>query len=287
MLVEDNEEIIQNLKLLLELNDFDVITAYNGLSGIKLLIGQDTIPDVIVSDIMMDEMDGFDFFNTISMDERFNKIPFIFLSALSTPKDIRKGKMLGVDDYITKPFDVKDLLASIKGKINRYQKNKEVSEKVSEKLPKLEGRESPKPVDKQGSILMLTKWDDKIGPMLVKQYPTSDTLMYSTSDISGQLFNAATTIYGQGRFQDPEGILISLENINKSAYAYFDSYKDPLKRSGEVQYMFSIIAPSISYMQSLLLKKKCAEISNTFKKKKDIELDKYWEEIVEVLSYKE
>lgn len=125
MVVEDNVNILDSITFILELNDFDVITAKNGkdaLEKLNYLISEDKKPDVIVSDIMMPEMDGYHLFRELSKSPHWNKIPFIFLTALVSPEDIKIGKMLGVDDYITKPFKEDDLLAIIVGKLAKLKK---------------------------------------------------------------------------------------------------------------------------------------------------------------------
>lgn len=105
LIVDDNKDILLNLQLLLEKRGYDVITSMSGDKAIKTLSNLNSTPEVIISDIMMPNMDGYDFFNAISTHSQWNQIPFLFLTAKSTPEDIRLGKMLGVDDYITKPFN--------------------------------------------------------------------------------------------------------------------------------------------------------------------------------------
>ena len=111
--VDDNQDILFNLKLTLELNGYRVITANNGEEGLKALSDSEEIPSLILSDIMMPEMNGYDFFKETAQNPEWSQIPFIFLSARASEKDVRFGKMLGVDDYITKPFKTENLLASI------------------------------------------------------------------------------------------------------------------------------------------------------------------------------
>ena len=113
LVVDDNKDILFNLKLLLESNNYLVETAETGEDALKVLSDLKNPPDIIISDIMMPKMDGYHFFETISENLKWNRIPFIFISALSTPEDIRLGKMLGVDDYLTKPFKEEDLLAKL------------------------------------------------------------------------------------------------------------------------------------------------------------------------------
>ena len=104
LVVEDNRDLLFSLNLILESNNYKSITSRNGKEALVILNELDQVPDIIISDIMMPEMDGYEFFKEISNSSRWNRIPFIFLSARSTPQDIRFGKLLGVDDYITKPF---------------------------------------------------------------------------------------------------------------------------------------------------------------------------------------
>ena len=66
LVVEDNDDILLNIKLTLEFNNFDVITANNGKEGLKVLNDQKKVPEIIISDIMMPEMDGYDFFKSVS-----------------------------------------------------------------------------------------------------------------------------------------------------------------------------------------------------------------------------
>ncbi|MCK4875933.1 MAG: response regulator transcription factor [Sulfurimonas sp.] len=119
LIVEDNNDILLNIKLTLEFNGFEVITATNGKEGLKVLSEQKNLPEIIVSDIMMPEMDGYDFFQAVSNNPRWSSIPFLFLTARSSVEDIRFGKMLGVDDYLTKPFNMKELILRVKAILRR------------------------------------------------------------------------------------------------------------------------------------------------------------------------
>jgi DNA-binding response OmpR family regulator len=84
----------------------------------------DHLPDLILADIMMPLMDGFTFYERVVSNPYLNHIPFIFLTAKSSGDDIRQGKELGVDDYLTKPFAPEDLLASIRGKLKRVKQRR-------------------------------------------------------------------------------------------------------------------------------------------------------------------
>ena len=111
LVVEDNESILFNLKLSLEFNGYQVVTATNGLEALKFLQNTKMIPDLILSDIMMPGMGGYEFLDKIRIYENLINIPFIVISAKSTPDEIQFGKSLGVSDYIIKPINEDILLA--------------------------------------------------------------------------------------------------------------------------------------------------------------------------------
>lgn len=115
LLIEDDVTVRENTAELLELSDYDVITAPNGNAGVKKAKAEK--PDIIVCDIMMPEMDGYGVLQELSEDPETANIPFIFLSAKTEHKDIRKGMDLGADDYLTKPFEEEDLLSAIESRL--------------------------------------------------------------------------------------------------------------------------------------------------------------------------
>jgi CheY-like chemotaxis protein len=120
MVIEDNPDVLFNLLVTLEANGYEVETSTNGKEAAKLLIekDEDSLPNLIISDIMMPEMDGYEFYQFLKNNQTLKDIPLIFLSALATPDDIRFAKILGVTDYLTKPFDDKDLLGLIEKKLS-------------------------------------------------------------------------------------------------------------------------------------------------------------------------
>jgi len=119
LVVEDDLALLAGISELLELSDYQVLTACNGREGLEVL--KTEVPDLIVSDIMMPEMNGYDFHAAVREIPLMTSIPFIFLTARGEKSDIRRGKSLGADDYITKPFDDEDLLVAISGKLSRFE----------------------------------------------------------------------------------------------------------------------------------------------------------------------
>ncbi|MFX1346951.1 MAG: PleD family two-component system response regulator [Promethearchaeota archaeon] len=286
LVVDDNQDILFNLKILLEEMDYDVVTAINGEQALKILLTLSVTPEVIISDIMMPNMNGYEFFSAVSTHSQWNRIPFLFLTAKSTPEDIRLGKMLGVDDYITKPFNKEDLLASISGKIARNRKSNLLDDKIKELLDsfQIELQTSISEDEKLPFCLLVVFWDDIEGPVLKKSHPPEKSCQVSISMIGNQLFNAATSIYGYDKITKAEGVLLNIENIEKKGYIFFDAYPDKNERFGEKQYMLSVIAPNITYFDSLKIREVFKEISEKIKLNQVWEIESYWEKILEILS---
>ncbi|MCA0133386.1 response regulator [Winogradskyella alexanderae] len=115
LLIEDDIVLRDNTAELLELADYSVVKVSNGKEGIKLALTNP--PDLIICDIMMPKMDGYEVLEKLSKNKKLKYIPFIFLSAKTEHSDIRKGMNLGADDYITKPFTEDELLSAIKSRL--------------------------------------------------------------------------------------------------------------------------------------------------------------------------
>lgn len=113
LVIEDDLFIRENIYEALELSGYDVITASNGKEGLDLAF--EHIPDLIVCDIMMPLADGFEVKESLSLNPATKNIPFIFLSAKTEIKELNTG----ADDYITKPFEIKDLLTSVKHRFDK------------------------------------------------------------------------------------------------------------------------------------------------------------------------
>ncbi len=281
-IVDDNDDILLNLRMFLEFNELNVISASNGMEALEKLRKLEEVPDVIISDIMMPEMDGYDLLKALSAEPVLNQIPFIFLSAKSSIDDIRLGKILGADDYLTKPFNQDDLIAIIKGKIARKKRIAQFNEALEAMAP---GECKGQPVPSRENVYLIhVVWDDKIGPITRDYHPKLETMPFNVQDIGYQLFNASSAIYGDKFAANAEGILLSLVNIDHQAYIFFDSYPDRTKRAGVVLYMLAVIAPCISYLASLNIKKVLMELTTAIKTKKAIVLEKYQERISSIFS---
>ncbi len=118
LLVEDNKEIRNFIKLILS-DLYTFYTANNGVEGLKIAKSKNI--DFIISDVMMPKMDGFEFCKHIKNDVSTSHIPFIIISARTETKDKIKGYKLGIDAYLTKPFNKQELLLIIKNILEKKQ----------------------------------------------------------------------------------------------------------------------------------------------------------------------
>lgn len=119
LVVEDDANLLEGIRDILELEKFTILTAGDGEEGLGVLEKLDTAPDLIVSDIMMPNMNGIEFLTKVREDDRFVSVPFIYLTAKGEKSDIQEGKRLGVDDYVVKPFNADDLLVAIHSRLDR------------------------------------------------------------------------------------------------------------------------------------------------------------------------
>ena len=119
LIIEDEPELVGILEYLLRDEGYSVETAYNGEDALKLM--KHVRPDLVILDIMLPKMDGFEVCNRI---RKYTTIPVIILSAKEENEDIIKGLEIGADDYITKPFNHRELIlriAKILKRINAYR----------------------------------------------------------------------------------------------------------------------------------------------------------------------
>ncbi|HCF26196.1 MAG TPA: response regulator [Cyanobacteria bacterium UBA11049] len=111
LVIEDDFSVRANILDLLEAEDFNAIGAENGFIG--ALWAQQHLPDLIICDVMMPEVDGYEVLNALRSQPTTATIPFIFLTAMADKSNIRYGMELGADDYVTKPFTQEELLKAI------------------------------------------------------------------------------------------------------------------------------------------------------------------------------
>ncbi|WP_413172797.1 response regulator [Anabaena azotica] len=126
LVIEDEAQIRSNIVQILNFLDYDTISADNGLKGLEL--AREKLPDLIICDIMMPQLDGYAVVYSLRQEEETAKIPFIFLTAKNEYTDVRQGMELGADDYLIKPFSADELMRAI----NRQMEKMAVFEKYTQ-----------------------------------------------------------------------------------------------------------------------------------------------------------
>ncbi len=112
LVIDDDESIKSLTQTVLEMEGFSVITANNGNNGIKII--RQHHPDLIICDIRMTEVNGYEVLNTLRNDPNIAATPFVFLTVENRPEDFRKGMNATADDYLGKPFDRNQLISAVK-----------------------------------------------------------------------------------------------------------------------------------------------------------------------------
>jgi DNA-binding response OmpR family regulator len=112
LLIEDNKDILENLTEFLEMEGYKIITAIDGKKGLELAI--ELIPDLIICDFKMPEMNGYQVLEALIDTVKTHEIPFIFSTSMSEQVDKEKALQLGADEYIVKPFNLDTLLEMTK-----------------------------------------------------------------------------------------------------------------------------------------------------------------------------
>jgi DNA-binding response OmpR family regulator len=110
-------DLLANISLALKAAGYEVLTVSDGYEALDILRSQAV--SLILADIAMPGMNGYQLYDQVRNNSEWVIIPFLFLTARAMDSDIRYGKQLGVDDYLTKPIEVEDLLAAVQGKLRR------------------------------------------------------------------------------------------------------------------------------------------------------------------------
>jgi two-component system, OmpR family, alkaline phosphatase synthesis response regulator PhoP len=117
LVIDDEEHILELIKFNLENNGYKVITAVNGIQAVKLAKAE--LPQLVLLDLMLPGMDGYDVCKEIRKDNAISTMPIIMITAKGEELDKILGLELGADDYITKPFSIRELLARVKAVLRR------------------------------------------------------------------------------------------------------------------------------------------------------------------------
>lgn len=126
VIIEDESDIRQDMVEALMYEGFDVSGASDGEIGLQII--RETLPDLIISDIMMPKLDGYSVLEALRENIETAGIPIIFVTAKTSREEVRRGMELGVDDYLTKPFTTDELLSAVHTRLKRKEKLFEISE---------------------------------------------------------------------------------------------------------------------------------------------------------------
>ena len=111
LIVDDEQDIVESLKFVLENSNYTCYCAYNGEDGLKL--AREIIPDLIILDVMMPRINGYKISRLLKFDKKYKDIPILMVTARSQEEDKLIGEETGADEYITKPFDLDDIIKTV------------------------------------------------------------------------------------------------------------------------------------------------------------------------------
>ena len=112
LIVDDEQDIVETLQFVLETEGYECHTAFDGESGLKA--AKDIMPDLIILDVMMPKMNGYKISRLLKYDAKYKDIPIIMVTARSQDQDKMIGEETGADEYITKPFEIEDVVARVR-----------------------------------------------------------------------------------------------------------------------------------------------------------------------------
>ena len=116
LIVDDEQDIVESLKFVLEVSGFMCYTAYNGEDGLRL--AKEIMPDLIILDVMMTKINGYKISRLLKYDNKYKDIPIIMVTARSQMEDKMIGEETGVNEYITKPFELEQIVKKVEEYLN-------------------------------------------------------------------------------------------------------------------------------------------------------------------------
>lgn len=116
LIVDDEQDIVESLKFVLETANFTCYCAYNGEDGLRL--AKEIVPDLIILDVMMPKINGYKISRLLKYDAKYKNIPILMVTARSQEEDKLIGEETGADEYITKPFDLDEIVKKVEQYLN-------------------------------------------------------------------------------------------------------------------------------------------------------------------------
>ncbi|MBP1696063.1 MAG: two component transcriptional regulator, winged helix family [Deltaproteobacteria bacterium] len=117
LIVDDEVDLVETVRFPLEMEGYHVLVSYNGEDALNQARKEN--PDLILLDLMLPKLDGYKVCQLLKSDDRYKHIPILMLTAKSQEKDMVLGMETGANEYITKPFDIRDLLKKVKVHLNQ------------------------------------------------------------------------------------------------------------------------------------------------------------------------
>jgi len=117
LVVDDEADLVETVRFPLEMEGFNVLVSYNGEDALNQ--ARKEKPDLILLDLMLPKLDGYKVCRLLKFDEKYKHIPILMLTAKTQEKDKLLGKETGADEYITKPFDIDDLMKRVKAYLQK------------------------------------------------------------------------------------------------------------------------------------------------------------------------
>jgi putative two-component system response regulator len=205
LIVEDNLILRDGLGDILSCDGFEVMLASNGREALDLM--KTVTPDMIISDIAMPEMDGFDFLHSVRIEPQWVSIPFVFLTARGDKEDVLTGKNLGVDDYLVKPLTREELLTTVHARLERSQQLRvaQLQQAYATSLIVLANAIEIRDPYTRGHVERVTDISLVVAAELGWQRPSLEQLRYGSilHDI-GKIYVRDTTLKKPGRLNDEE-----------------------------------------------------------------------------------
>jgi two-component system sensor histidine kinase/response regulator len=143
LVVDDNEFNVHLMDILLTKEKYQIVKAFSGKEALEKVHSDN--PDLILLDIMMPEMNGYEVMGQLKADEKYRDIPILLLTAVSNPDDVVKGFKLGASDYVTKPFSKEELLIRINHQVALIAAKNEIvkkNEELQQMIDKINAKKS-------------------------------------------------------------------------------------------------------------------------------------------------
>lgn len=207
LVIEDEQMIRSDIVQILEYEGFEVQEASNGLIGVQQ--ARTFLPDVIVCDIMMPELDGYDVLQEVRRHPKTATMPFLFLTALNDRESRRQGMGLGADDFISKPFRSEELITAIRARLDRHNHLKAMTthhmKQINEDVFKLVSDRLQQPMDSMNMVMDVIRLQmDSLPPEDLRDL--LETVDYGSRRLTRLVDEIVLSVQFDGGMMTPENI---------------------------------------------------------------------------------